>query len=160
MALLVNHNVKNGIYRLLHAPDDVRPSALPPGGAKRPSEAHRALFRAYLDDLEEVYATAEASWNATVEEEIENGLELDDAILRSIELNGVAGPANHPAVVWLIRKYWLACDLANADLAAGFVAPQHFLLDWLIREARDDYVILLTAMPYWPIGLDVNGNWC
>ena len=27
------------------------------------------------------------------------------------------------------------------------------------RGKRKDYVRLLTCMPYWPLGLDENGNW-
>jgi len=28
-----------------------------------------------------------------------------------------------------------------------------------VEEGLKDYVRLLTCMPYWPIGLDENGNW-
>lgn len=159
MALLVNHNIKNGTYRLLRAPGDVRGRAeeTAPGTG---SAGHRDLFAAYLRDFADVFALASETWNASVEERMETGLPMDEAILQTIEANGVAGPAGHPRVVWLVRKYWLACEEENRHSAASAVPPEVFLLERLIESGHHDYVTLLTAMPYWPIGLDEHGNWC
>jgi hypothetical protein len=40
------------------------------------------------------------------------------------------------------------------------VAPQDVLLRWLADSGADDCVELATAMPYWPIELDGEGQWC
>ncbi|MBZ9936335.1 hypothetical protein LB518_08520 [Mesorhizobium sp. BR1-1-16] len=159
MTLLVNHNIQNGTYRLLRAPLDVRGRAeeTVPGTG---SVGHRALFAAYLRDLIDVFAQASETWNASVEERMEIGVPVDKAILQTIEAKGVAGPAGHPKVVWLVRKYWLACEEENRRSPTSVVPHEVFLLEWLIQSGCQDYVILLTAMPYWPIGIDENGNWC
>ncbi|RUX71553.1 hypothetical protein EN925_24860 [Mesorhizobium sp. M7A.F.Ca.US.006.04.2.1] len=159
MALLVNHNIQNGTYRLLRAPGDVRgraEEAAPGTGAA----GHRGLFAAYLLDFVDVFAVASETWNASVQERMETGLPMGEAILRTIEAKGIAGPAGHPRVVWLVRKYWLACDEENRRSVSSAVPPEVFLLEWLIQGGHDDYATLLTAMPYWPIGLDEHGNWC
>jgi hypothetical protein len=160
MRLIANHNIKNGVWRLTNQPRDLRPD----GGAKDLSMAaappgYIQLYHDYLRDLEEVLAIAGETWNAEVEDRQASGLTVDEAILDVIETNGVAGPASHPAVVWLVRKYWLECARIGTGKPDA-VRPETFLLGWLIEDRRDDAVTLLTAMPYWPIGLDEDGNWC
>lgn len=160
MKILTNHNITNGVWRLTNQPRDIWPDGgaddLPRSAA--PAELVR-LYDNYLHDLDEVLAIAGETWNAEVEDRRNDGLDLDEAILDTIETNGVAGPAAHPTVVWLVRKYWLECARIGAGQSKA-VRPETFLLGWLIEDRRDDAVTLLTAMPYWPIGLDDNGNWC
>jgi hypothetical protein len=40
------------------------------------------------------------------------------------------------------------------------VPPQVFLFGWLVSEGgHDEWVEVMTAMPYWPIGLSEQGEW-
>ena len=103
-----------------------------------------------------MYEFVSEVWESDLDEMIESGSSVGEAIQFKLD-NCAAGPAEHPHLVWLVRKYWLAC--AEID-AASRVRPEVFLLKWLIDHGHRDYVTLLTAMPYWPIGLDENGNWC
>lgn len=72
-----------------------------------------------------------------------------------------AGPASAPEFVWFIRHFWLRVDALNRTLPLERrVAPQDLLLGWLAEAGDDESVELATAMPYWPIGLDDQGQWC
>ncbi|MBP7241251.1 hypothetical protein [Amaricoccus sp.] len=162
MKLLTSHNVKTGFYRLTMAPKDLRPRK----GAISESHAlataplsYKALFSDYLAEFHPVYDLAAARWNGDVEDLISQGLTFTQAIRTKID-DGVAGPAGHPRVVWLIRKYWLACCTLNREGRTESILPETFLLEWLAETREDGFVQLLTAMPYWPIGIDENGNWC
>ena len=71
-----------------------------------------------------------------------------------------AGPASYPGMVALVREYWLACDALNRKCAEEErVPPWTFLLSWLMDESHYEAVGVLACMPYWPIGLDEDGNW-
>jgi hypothetical protein len=71
-----------------------------------------------------------------------------------------AGAAFDARVVAVVRKYWLACDVLNQKVAEDVrISPQVFLLEWLLREREQEALEVLAGMPYWPIGMDPNGNW-
>ncbi|KIG12825.1 hypothetical protein DB30_00988 [Enhygromyxa salina] len=75
-------------------------------------------------------------------------------------LDAPVGPVADPHVIGVIRAYWLACEAINAKLPhSARVAPERMLLAWLVDGRHDSWVRLLTAMPYWPIGLDAEGRW-
>jgi hypothetical protein len=157
------HDVNLGIDRLLEAPKDIVSGVTYPD--KQPTlqkadPAYRSLFKTYLLDFDEVFEEVTDSWESDIDELIDGGNTLEEAIQTKIELCA-AGPAEDPFVIWLVRKYWLACDSIGKDLDPSVrVRPEIFLLRWLLDEGRDNFVQLLTAMPYWPIGLDEDGNWC
>jgi hypothetical protein len=97
-------------------------------------------------------------------EEILEGCKLgssDDAqAIRKAWINRPAGPAAYPGLVALIREYWLACHSINQQVAENErVPPWVFLLGWLIDAGDEQAVSVLACMPYWPIGLDRDGNW-
>ena len=37
--------------------------------------------------------------------------------------------------------------------------PEEFLLRWLVTDRLDELAEFLAGMPYWPIGMDEDGNW-
>lgn len=161
MPFRTSHDVDIGLRRLLSAPKDVVPPG--PGGPRRQDEAPKAygaLFSAYLTDMLEVFQVASEIWEADIDGLTAGGMTVGQAIESKLD-EGAAGPANHPAVVWLVRRYWLECVALGArHPPADRVLPEVFLLEWLADAGHTDFVTLLTAMPYWPIGLDENGNWC
>ncbi|WP_295076492.1 hypothetical protein [Tabrizicola sp.] len=157
------HDVNIGLMRLLSAPRDVK-SSVPYTdkeiSAEQAATAYRRLFTSYIGDFAEVYECASETWEADLDELIEGGSTPSAAIQYKLD-QCAAGPAEHPYLVWLVRNYWLACDEIGQELPdAEKVRPEVFLLAWLQEDGRREYVQLLTAMPYWPIGLDENGNWC
>lgn len=164
MAFQIVHNVEKGVRQLLGAPADVADWVEGHQGRPRPlATAHPALsavYARYLADLPDAYEVADDWWKRCVGAQLDLGL-APEAALRAAYEKRVAGPASEPTVVWFVRASWLAVDRANRVLSAeDRVPPEHVLLGWLVEEGRDDYVRLLTCMPYWPIGLDADGNWC
>lgn len=162
MSLETFHILAKGISRLCCAPSDLD-TALSQGKAKpmsRATEAHRALFRKYLAELGPVYTSAAKWWKSLVDVQQTKGTSREDAIHAAFDRR-LAGPASAPEVVTLVRKTWLECTELNATLEESErVPPEVVLLGWLLEGKHMDFVTLITCMPYWPLGLDENGNWC
>ena len=163
VALEIIHDVQKGIWRLLNAPADLY-SEVPDQGRivsiAQASSAHQNLYSEYLTDFQSAYKIADNWWLGCVDALISDGYPKDEALELAYE-NRMAGPASAPEVVWFVRTYWLSFDEINKALPPeARVPPQVALLGWLVDEKRDEYIRLLTCMPYWPIGLDENGNWC
>ncbi|KIG19138.1 hypothetical protein DB30_04603 [Enhygromyxa salina] len=162
MAVITYFEVEDGKRRLLEQPGDV--VARTPGGMARELDdavapAHRALFDEYLGDLQTAHDIAEPWWAGTIEAQRAQGLDEDDA-LEAAFTRRAAGAASHPKVVWIVRSYWLQCEEVNGALPPEQrVYPEVFLLKWLIDAGKDDLVTLIACMPYWPMGLDADGNW-
>jgi hypothetical protein len=160
-APLIFHDTELGANRLLAQPRD-----LPLGNAAEiPLEAaphpYRQLFLSYAEELDRACATAIAWWNNLVRRSMaRDGLDEMQAMRFNYEQRP-AGPASRPEVVFVVRDYWLRTVALNeTDRQHTGVAPQVLLLGWLPGNAHPDLYSVLTAMPYWPIGLDENGNWC
>lgn len=153
--------MNDGIARLLGALADLAPAGAPlvpvsPAFAQA-SPAHRALYAKYRKELKRVLADAVQWWDhrtAAFQEELGNAKQARQANWREFP----AGPVSDPYTVAVLRKYWLACTGLNAD-AASPVAPERFLLQWVIDDGDMATAELLSAMPYWPVGLDEHGAW-
>ncbi|HEY0856431.1 MAG TPA: hypothetical protein VGE16_05210 [Albitalea sp.] len=150
-----------GIERLLSAPKDLALSGAsviessPP--LKSAPDAHRKLYARYRKDLKRVLDDAVAWWNdRTVVFKEEYGDTKQARMANWQEFP--AGPVSDPYTVAVIRKYWLACDALNAQ-APTKVAPEVLLLQWVIDDGDMVTAELLSAMPYWPMGLDSDGAW-
>ena len=162
MPLETIHNVDKGVSRLYTAPDDLE--SIPPHGRalafEQASAEHRRLFAAYVADFAEVYDVAAEWWSSLVDAQMPEAGSREEAVEMAFDRR-LAGPAAAPEVVSLVRSIWLECAAINAARPeAERVPPQVLLLGWLVETGRRDFVQLLTCMPYWPIGLDENGNWC
>jgi hypothetical protein len=163
MAFAIVHNIDKAVRQLLGAPTDLY-GGITDQGREIPlaqaSPGHQALYRQYIEDFAEAYEIGDAWWQDCVDAFELDGYSRHEAVDLAYGKR-LAGPASAPEVVWFFRTYWLSFDEANRALpAADRVPPQVAMLGWLVKEGRDDYVRLLTCMPYWPIGLDENGNWC
>lgn len=162
MALVTLFPTENGIARLLAQPGDIVPRS---SGQARLKEyvapAHlRELFAGYRNDLRLAGDVAAAWWEGTIEAQEDLGLSRDEALKEAFDTR-LAGPAAHPNVVWVVRSYWLLCSDTDPKSAAfGLAYPEDILLQWLIDAGETELVRLIACMPYWPIGLDENGNWC
>lgn len=164
MKPLIFHNVQMGASRLLEQGADL---CFP--GADTSSVFQRSLVRndRYLSVYEDYKVSLKMSrtvavewWNALVNNSTEVIGDAGKALRRNYELRP-AGPASHPAVVSTVREYWLLCiDKAKMLRLEETLPPSAILLGWLIEDGLSDLSDILTAMPYWPIGLDENGNWC
>jgi hypothetical protein len=150
-----------GIARLLSAPRDLALSGAPVIESSPPREqapdAHRKLYAKYRKDLKKVLDDAVAWWNDRTEVFKEEYGDTKQARLANWQ-EFPAGPVSDPYTVAVIRKTWLACDALNAQ-AQTRVAPEALLLQWVIDEGDMVTAELLSAMPYWPMGLDGDGAW-
>ncbi|MDX8500497.1 hypothetical protein RFM99_18985 [Mesorhizobium sp. VK4C] len=163
MAFDIVHNIDKAVRQLLEAPNDLAELMPDQGAVKSMSEAtdqHRDIYAKYIANFDVAYQIADDWWEGCVAAYTEDGYGPDEANELAYDKR-LAGPASAPEVVWFFRNYWLAFDEVNRALPPkDRVPPQVAMLGWLVEEGRTDYVRLLTCMPYWPIGLDENGNWC
>ena len=93
----------------------------------------------------------------------DRGMSGEQALADCLQAHPI-GPAAHPRVLGVIQAYWCLCEEINAILHSGGagrpVAPEQLLLGWLRDGHRDSWIDVLTAMPYWPVGIDARGRWC
>ncbi|WP_147446472.1 hypothetical protein [Corallococcus sp. CA047B] len=123
------------------------------------SDGHRALFREYKEFLADSMLIAFDLWEDRVRTHEDRGLD-PDAALQAAYSSFFAGPAACPQLIWVLRTYWLKCDALNRDVSPDErVPPQVLLLGWIMQEGQDDWVQVLTAMPYWPMGIDADAQW-
>jgi hypothetical protein len=122
------------------------------------SARHQALFREYREEAEHVTAVALEWWEDTID--APQGGPPDQKAVREAWECRPAGPASFPGLVALVRDFWLACDRLNQEVAEDErVPPWTFLLGWLLDGSHEQCVSVMVCMPYWPIGLDRDGNW-
>ncbi|KXU83314.1 hypothetical protein CI15_29930 [Paraburkholderia monticola] len=153
------HNVDAGVKRLLSMPLDLphRHQLRERVEIGAASVEHRQIFGEYCAELTAAVAKAEEWWAGMLLKAESRGASTSQAV-RGLYGIRPAGPASHPSVVAVIRHYWLACDEMN-ELFHPRVPPQIFLIAWLVDRRMDRELSVVTGMPYWPIGLDENGNW-
>jgi hypothetical protein len=159
---MTEERMNDSIARLLAAPADLALSgaaviAISPA-FKQASEPHRKLFAKYRKELKKVLADAVQWWDGRTEvfeEELGDAKQARMANWREFP----AGPVSDGYTVMVLRKYWLACAELNAK-ATPPVAPEQFLLQWVVDEGDMATAELLSAIPYWPMGLDATGKWC
>lgn len=157
-----NELIERGIRRLLNSPLTLREcgaevweTAPSVTGSRR----HKQLFEEYREEVDYVTAVALEWWKETLgaREQIAAHKHL---VKRDAWIDRPAGPASYPGLVALIRDYWLAVHELNSDTAEQErVPPWIFLLGWLLDGNYGQCVSVLACMPYWPIGLDRDGNW-
>ena len=157
--LPILHNVDSGIKRLLAAPKDIffdRPTVSRVTWSSASAE-HQQLFERYCLEVTHAVSVAEAWWTDMLSQSQARGASSAEA-LRSLYDRRAAGPASHPAIIRVVRHFWLACDaLDNSYLPT--VMPAIFLIEWLIERRMTRELVVLSSMPYWPIGIDADGQW-
>jgi hypothetical protein len=162
MEILNEERIRSGTRRLLTAPHDLQicgAAAWPHRSPQDCTPAHRESFAAYEQQILMVADAALDWWNQTVEARKRSADDPRRAV-REAWLNRPAGPASFPGVVSLVRDYWLMCEAINQKSEEPRrVAPEAFLLLWLMDGKHQAEVKVLSCMPYWPIGLDAEGHW-
>jgi hypothetical protein len=153
-----NPNWRARATMLLQAARDAAPPGHPPpGGGGAP--AHTALFRQYLKELRAAHETAMGWWGALLLAEEERTVDHDAAV-DNVDERRPVGPVAHGEVIAVVRKFWLECAALNGrSEAADRVAPEEFVLGWLLKREQNDLAEFLSAFPFWPIGMDFQGNW-
>ena len=118
------------------------------------------MFQQYVKALAAAKEDAETWWESLIETEQERVGDRDQAI-ENVNERRPTGAMSLGASDAVVREYWLKCDALNRktrDLEER-VAPEDFLLRWLVDNRRDELAEFLAGMPYWPIGMDEDGNW-
>ncbi|AZO05429.1 MULTISPECIES: hypothetical protein [unclassified Mesorhizobium] len=163
MALLTLYDTQDGIKRLLNCMFDLDAYSswyTTDKPRKKAAADYQQLFDAYVQLIQQAYNEAAPWWDGTVEAERNKGLSDKDALEAAFN-NRMAGPASDPRVVWIVRVIWLECANRNAMMAdSEKIRPEYLLLQWLIDAEETELVRLIACIPYWPVGLDENGNWC
>lgn len=142
---------------LIRSVKDVVPSQ--PGVAfTAASKPYHALFEVYLAELRTAKDWAEQWWDSLVEVEKDRGRSPKRAIAL-VKSNWPVGAVAHKGVIGVIRKSWLECQKLNRKTAeAKRVPPEELILGWLVR--RDETLAaFLSDLPFWPMGMDEEGNW-
>jgi hypothetical protein len=151
-----------GYRRLVTAPHDLKRCGARVWKASRKlqgSPAHRRLFAEYREEIKRAVEASMKWWDGMIAHQSRRIGDREQVIRDAWELRP-AGPASYPDFVSVIRKYWLACDALNRECKEGErVSPEVFLLTWLVEAGEEEAVKVITYMPYWPIGLDHDGNW-
>ncbi|WP_106089239.1 hypothetical protein [Enhygromyxa salina] len=154
------HGTQRGLERLLGAGFDLRPRVYEPVALEHASEFHGLAYNSYLRALGRALAQAERWWARELGDHQQRGASPEQARERAYATH-VVGPVGHPQVIGVIQAYWALCHEINAALieVERHVAPEQMLLGWLRDERHQTWVDALTAMPYWPVGLDRAGRW-
>lgn len=143
---------------LQRAIQDVAPTDHPRTGSVG-SSRHYALFDQYLTELREAKELAEDWWEALIDAEEEDRTGDRDQAIANVEGRRSVGPVAHGAVVEVVRKFWVECAALNRQVGeTERVAPEEFVLGWLMNEYQE-FAAFLSDLPFWPIGLDWEGNW-
>lgn len=122
--------------------------------------AHEKLFEEYLEELSRAKGIARAWWDGLIDRETKRRGDENEAIT-SIRRRWPLGAASHPVVIAVLRKYYLACNALNENLARSGrndeeVYPNHFVADWLINDDTLELAEFVSILSYWPIGLTDN----
>jgi hypothetical protein len=154
------HGTRRGFERLLGAGFDLRPRPLKSVKLEDASEFHRLAYNSYRRALGRALGRAERWWARELGTREQRGASAEQAREDAYAAH-VVGPVGHPEVIGVIQAYWALCHEINAALIEvdRHVAPEHMLLSWLRDDRHQTWVDALTAMPYWPVGLDAAGRW-
>jgi hypothetical protein len=158
------HDVERGLERLLAAGADLRVRASTAArelSLAEADDAHQLAHAAWLRDLELALIESERAWVRELSHREARGSTREQA-LDDLYTKHRAGPVGHPRVLGVIQAYWVLCHEINHALvdAKRHVAPEQLLLGWL-RDSRrrESWLEILSALPYWPVGLDADGRW-
>jgi hypothetical protein len=123
---------------------------------------HEELFTEYVQALRQAKIEAEEWWTTLLDAETRRASTLNQAVV-NLKRRWPVGPASHPYVIAVLRKFFLACEALNDELAdAGDedeeVYPHTFVSEWLLDDETDDLADFMGDLTYWPIGLDSDGD--
>jgi hypothetical protein len=118
---------------------------------------HERLLEEYADSLRDAKEAAEEWWEALVASETRKTKDREEA-LGNVRRRWPYGPAAHPRVLAVIRKYYFACEALNDRLAEtknpAEEYPHVFVTDMLMEDGTDDLGDFVSHLPGLPIGMD------
>lgn len=131
---------------------------------------HDQLFDQYVQELRKAKWAAEKWWKELIASEtIKIGGQKE--ALESIKHRWPLGPASHPYVIAILRKYWLACEKLNREISESSnetdsdsddeepVSPIIFLCEFLMDGKHEKLAAFIAPLNYWPIGMeDIEAN--
>jgi hypothetical protein len=120
---------------------------------------HDRLFDDYVQELRKAKGAAETWWKKLIVAEMRKGGSREEAVSR-IKRRWPMGPASHPYVVAVLRKYWLACEKLEQEIIAGKretddeapIPPSAFLCESLLDGKHTKLAVFISPLNYWPIG--------
>ena len=154
----------DGMYRLLAGPRDLQrwDFEINDPGKENASSGHKILYKAYKDQLTIIARKVEKIWDQEINWLTSQLGSEKEAISKHL-YEFPAGPAAQPEFIEYIRMNWLKCNYLNKNTTIHeAVAPETLLLKWLSEEidVTDTSIKVICCMPYWPLGLDEDDNWC
>ena len=117
------------------------------------------LFAQYVKALRDAKSLSEDWWERALSKEAARD-EASSGLRRRWPL----GPAAHPMVIAVYRDFYLNCELItqrrteSEDSDARVVDPASFVTEWLLGDENGDLALLISQLPYAPMGLDDDGN--
>jgi hypothetical protein len=122
---------------------------------------HDILAQQYAEELQNAKLAAELWWKELLASETKKRGGVKEATA-SIKRRWPLGPASHPYVVAILRKYWLACEALNEEIVANadnsgddeVVSPPIFLCDFLLDGKHEKLAAFIAPLNYWPIGME------
>ena len=126
-------------------------------------EKYKELFHQYAEELDEAVTFEEERIEGVRGRLVGEGKseeEVEKVIRKRCDPLCCSG-----RVIAVFRKYWLKCHELNVlneesqtDL---YVNPKDFTVDWLTTDGDPyDLFAIIDDMPYYPIGVDENGDYC
>jgi hypothetical protein len=118
------------------------------------------LFDQYVQALREAKAIAERWWvHAMAAQEAEP----DTTRWATLSRRWPLGFASHPRVIAVYRHFYMECERLTerrqeTDSGADVVEPGSFVTEWLLDDATADLAVMISKLPYAPLGLDEEGN--
>ncbi|MEH7351472.1 hypothetical protein [Gottfriedia acidiceleris] len=124
---------------------------------------YKNLFDEYVKELDKAVSFEEDKLDFIREKMLIEGkseVEIENYIMGNYDPICCSG-----RVIAVFRKYWLKCNDLNVNNKNNgsdeYINPKVFTIDWLSNDG-DPYelVELMNGMPYYPIGIDENGDYC
>lgn len=140
---------------------DVAPVGHPPPGGTGTGR-HRVLFEQYVSELTPSVRSAQEWFEGLIEVEEERTQDRAQAE-EAVRGRRPVGPVADGGVIAVVRKFWLDCAAINDEVdgirTGEAVAPEDFILTWLLQEGYEELAEFLSSLPFWPMGLDPDGHW-
>ena len=147
---------------------------------------YQALYAAYVEELRAAKPDVNRWWTGLVEETLTNESSEEKAF-EALQRCWPVGPAVHPRILAIVRKYYLACHQLNQEVRWPFttdpedvethipavvkreaeavnegrdepINPVIFVGELLATPETEDLLIIVGKLSYWPIGLDETGQ--
>jgi hypothetical protein len=149
---------------------------------------YQNLLRDYVKELREAKEIVNEWWQALVAQTLQQA-ESEFAAAEELRRRWPVGPAAHPAILRVVRKYYLACDELNRQVARSSaqtdaqaiesvatyslaangrkaalepdlpLSPGVLVGESLFTAQTRDLADIVGRLTYWPIGLDEKGRY-